>query len=46
LPSDAARRAATQVLFELLDEGGVLIILEAGEIEEKREVLLFMCPIH
>ena len=30
LPSDAARRAATQLLFELLDDGGVLIILEAG----------------
>ena len=30
LPSDAARQAATQLLFELVDEGGLLVVLEAG----------------
>ena len=32
LPSDAARRAATQVMFELLDDGGIMIIIEAGQL--------------
>lgn len=30
LPTDAARKAATQMLFELLDVNGVLVLLEAG----------------
>ena len=30
LPSDAARIAATQLMFELLDENGMIVIVESG----------------
>lgn len=30
MPNDMTRRAAVQVLFELLDEGGYLVIIESG----------------
>lgn len=38
LASDPARRAATQVLFELLDVGGYLVIIEAGNPEGSHTV--------